>query len=140
MNEDDMVTLAKIVKDSMRIREESFDKVAADEATAEAKGQRYPCVDYSQFYALNTVQAAHEAIKIHAPKLSDIDYPEDGITSADTDTNDEVSVFKGNKADNADNPPSVNLFAYFVDLAMHWSNDMQDWADIVLSLNKENSG
>ena len=128
MNKDDMVTLAKIIKDTARIHEESYDKVAADEATAEAKGQRYPCVDYSQFYALDTVQAAHEAIKIHAPKLSDIDYPEDRIASADTDTK-----FKGDKADNADNPPSVNLFAYFIDLAMHWSDDMQDWADCVLS-------
>ena len=71
MDKSDMVTLAKIIEDTVRIHEESYDRIALAEARAVFSKDSIPSIDYNAFYTNDTMQCAHESIKIHIPGLTD---------------------------------------------------------------------
>ena len=116
MDKEDMTILAKIVKDTVRIREESYDKKASAKARECYDDDGIHCyADYNKFYTKDLIQSAHEAIKIHAPELDGINYKLN-----------EIIPGPGEK--------ETNLFAHFVYLAIElgW-NDVLEWADYVIS-------
>lgn len=67
MDREDIKTLAIIVQEIAKIREESYDEDAADLATRECEDSK---VDYEYFYKLSMIESAKKAVKLHAPELT----------------------------------------------------------------------
>lgn len=140
MNLENMKTIAKIIKETAKIREESYDHKAVEEANKTWLQQfgedSIPIINYGKYYKLSLSQSAHEAIKIHAPELQDINYPsfssEDFSKYEDEKTTAKEEIFPDSLIEE-----TSNLFACFIDLSFHWSNDILDWADAVLQNEEE---
>lgn len=75
MHGDSIVVLAKIVNDTIRLRNEAYDNEASNIAAAKnwdeyAKAYKWAVIDYQQFNRISLAQAMRQAIAIHIPELA----------------------------------------------------------------------
>lgn len=69
------IKLATIFKAAQKIREESYDNVAAEAAYADCSAGRVAWVDYASFYGKTMREAAEEASTLHEePAIAEIIY------------------------------------------------------------------